>query len=304
LGLDGLGLTRLALEHRQVVEGFLDAAQVPLACASFPYLTMWSGALNMLWQPVGEALLLFAGTEGDYFLFLPPLAPRRGVEGAVLGAARETLRALNGRSTAPLRIDHVPQAWAGPLQAAGLRTTPGDVEYLYARADLAALRGAAYKSHRGSLNQFVRNHPDYRVRPFSAPDTPACLDLYRRWSAQKLREHRGDEYFRLLIEDAYFAQKRALFHAEALAIEGVVLILDNTVQGYSLGFQRGDTLVNLFEAADPSLPGAAALLFRELARRVPTTYINTLDDSGLPGLRAAKQAYRPLRTLPRFSAFW
>ena len=53
----------------------------------------------------------------------------------------------------------------------------------------------------------------------------------------------------------------------------------------------------LLEVADRTIPGLAQYLFRDTCRKALSEgaeYINTLDDSGLAGLRESKDAYHPV----------
>jgi len=61
----------------------------------------------------------------------------------------------------------------------------------------------------------------------------------------------------------------------------------------------------LVEVADRTVPGLAQYLFRGICRAVRhggAEYINAMDDAGLPGLRAAKQAYHPVATIKSWIA--
>jgi hypothetical protein len=59
----------------------------------------------------------------------------------------------------------------------------------------------------------------------------------------------------------------------------------------------------LLEVADRKIPGLAPFNFRELssqARANGACWINTMDDSGLPGLARSKHWYHPARLLPNY----
>jgi hypothetical protein len=59
------------------------------------------------------------------------------------------------------------------------------------------------------------------------------------------------------------------------------------------------------EVADRTIPGLAQYLFREMCRTASAQgaeFINTMDDAGLIGLRASKEAYHPITKVPNFIA--
>jgi hypothetical protein len=75
---------------------------------------------------------------------------------------------------------------------------------------------------------------------------------------------------------------------------------------YTFGYWlTSATFCVLLEVADRTLPGLAQYLFRETCRTAlaeGAEYMNTMDDVGLPGLRASKQAYHPAMLIPNFMA--
>jgi len=57
----------------------------------------------------------------------------------------------------------------------------------------------------------------------------------------------------------------------------------------------------LFEIANRNIKGLGAYIFREFCRELESyELINTMDDSGLEGLRRAKLAYQPLRLVESY----
>ena len=65
-------------------------------------------------------------------------------------------------------------------------------------------------------------------------------------------------------------------------------------------YSQADKGAPWLEVADRSSPGRAQWVFRDTCRTAMAqgaVYINAMDDAGLPGLRAAKLAYRPSAVL-------
>ena len=64
---------------------------------------------------------------------------------------------------------------------------------------------------------------------------------------------------------------------------------------------EGAVFCILFEIADRNVKGLGTYIFREFCRELESSeLINTLDDSGLLGLRRAKHAYHPIRLVESF----
>jgi hypothetical protein len=67
------------------------------------------------------------------------------------------------------------------------------------------------------------------------------------------------------------------------------------------GEGEGSVFCILFEIADRAVKGLSQFIFREFCRELePYEFINTMDDSGLDGLRRAKLAYHPVRLVESF----
>jgi hypothetical protein len=101
----------------------------------------------------------------------------------------------------------------------------------------------------------------------------------------------------MLAVDAMSAHEVVWSQASVLRVTGKVVRTHGRLCAYTFGYWlTSRTFCVLLEVADRTLPGLAQYLFRETCRTVTAAgaeYINTMDDAGLPGLRASKQAYHP-----------
>jgi hypothetical protein len=97
-----------------------------------------------------------------------------------------------------------------------------------------------------------------------------------------------------------------LVHYRRLGLTGRVVCVDRTVRAYTFGYRlRGSVFCVLFEIADRTINGLSQYIFREFCREAAAegcAFINTLDDSGLEGLRRSKHAYRPCRLVSNYVA--
>ncbi|OLC41469.1 MAG: hypothetical protein AUH74_05815 [Nitrospirae bacterium 13_1_40CM_4_62_6] len=213
------------------------------------------------------------------------------------------MRARNGGS-AVSRIENVPDELQAPLQALGYRVVPKDSDCLYRSRDLATLAGDRYKSQRAACNRFERDSR-YRCEPYQDAHREASLALFEEWAAQKEAEGL-DAGARHMVKDSASAHREALTHHRALGLAGRVVWVDGAVRAYTFGYERSPSVFCiLLEVADRRIPGLAQFLFRESCREAAGRgfeFINTMDDSGLPGLAQSKRAYRPVRMLPNYIA--
>ncbi|MBR6709549.1 MAG: DUF2156 domain-containing protein [Clostridia bacterium] len=177
-------------------------------------------------------------------------------------------------------------------------------DYLYRADALAELAGRDYHTPRNHLNRFLNAYPNYVYQPI----TPALFDEVAQFAA----DHRAAAELSPAAEREADASARALtalpaLHAAGLPLFGGVLRAegeDSPIIGFSLGEKIGDTLFVHIEKGNITYPGVYPMLIRELsrmAREAGVVYLNREEDDGEPGLRRAKQAYRPCHMIEKYA---
>ena len=272
-----------------------------LAAYSPVYHYMSNGLLAYWWMELHGALCFFAQSPDGWFMLLPPLGT--GSIDAPLSAAMGLLRRWNGDSSVS-RVENVSAQLVPEFERLGYRVTSKEPDYLYCATDLAALAGDRYKSQRALCNRFEREQ-SCKVDAYQVGDRQDCRALLGEWSRQKQAE--GLESFGvMLLADAESVHDVIWSHAPALRVMGTVVRIHGRICAYTFGYWLTDaTFCVLLEVANRALPGLAQYLFRETCRMALSkgaNYINTMDDAGLPGLRASKQAYHPTLLIPNFIA--
>jgi len=269
----------------------------PLAACSFPFHFIWQDLLRYEWMELEGHLCLFAGNPDGSFLALPPIGPDPG--GPAMTKAFEFLSKRN-RTPALTRVENAPESLAARCREKGYRVAPKGPDYLYRRADLVALRGDRYKSQRVAYNQCV-THAKPLYRPVRPGDTEACLALFRRWR-QGVKHDGASDLAAHLAADAEHAHRNGITHAADLGLIGRVVEVEGRIAAYTFGYPfNATTFCILFEIADRNVKGLGAYIFREFCRELESyELINTMDDSGLEGLRRAKLAYHPLRLIESY----
>ena len=260
---------------------------------SAPYHYLWNALLPYWWIEVDGALCLFAQSPSGWFMPVPPLA-----EASLERPLREAfslMRRWNGPG-AVSRVEGIPADQAQTVAAMGYHLAEKDSEYLYSARALARLAGDPYKSQRALCNRIERE-TDVVIDPYHARDRLDCRVLFEEWRAQK-RAGIPDAYAGFLLDDAVSAHEVAWSHAEQLTLAGLVMRKQGRLCGYTFGYWLDQkTWCVLLEVTDRTIPGAAQYLFREACRKALSEgaeFINTLDDSGLAGLRRSKEAYHPM----------
>jgi Fe-S-cluster containining protein len=251
------------------------------AAFAFPYHYIWTLLLPYWWMESDHTLFLFAESQDGWFMPLPPLGA--GPLDQAAEQAFALMRLWNGPSPVS-RIEHVTGSQRKLLECDGIQFRQKEGDYLYSVGALAALVGDHYKSQRALCNRATREQAIVG-EPYRADDQADCVRLYRRWADQKRNGHL-DQMGKLLQEDAEMAH---------------IVRVHQEIAAYTFGYWlTPQTWCILLEVADRSIPGLAQWVFRETCRTAMAqgaVYINAMDDAGLPGLRAAKLAYRPSAVL-------
>jgi len=318
-------LRPLTLPNRARFEACLAAHAVPgdpLAAYSFAFHFIWQGLFQYEWTELESHLCLFAGNPEGSFLALPPI----GADpcGPAMAKAFEFLSKRN-KTPAFTRIENAPESLAARCREKGYRVAPKGPDYVYRRADLVALRGDRYKSQRVAYKHCVA-HAKLTYRPFRPDDAAACLALFQQWR-QGVKHDGVSDLAAHLAMDAEHAHCQGITHAADLGLIGRVVEVDGQIAAYTFGYpltlpspQQGEgreispsppfrgrgegegaTFCILFEIADRNVRGLGTYIFREFCRELESYgLINTMDDSGLEGLRRAKLAYHPLRLLESY----
>jgi hypothetical protein len=279
-----------AIERAQVIRHDSPAA------FAFPYHYMWTALLPYRWMESDHTLFLFAESQDGWFMPLPPLGT--GPLDQAVEQAFALMRAWNGPSPVS-RIENVMESQRQRLECDEILFHPKEGDYLYSVEALAALAGDRYKSQRALCNRAAREQA-ITIEPYRADDRADCALLYRRWAEQK-RNGRLDQMGKLLLEDAEPAHALVFREYGRIGLSGTVVRVNDDIVAYTFGYWlTPQTWCILLEVADRSIPGLAQWVFRETCRTAMAqgaVYVNAMDDAGLPGLRAAKSAYRPSMVL-------
>lgn len=175
------------------------------------------------------------------------------------------------------------------------RENPDHFDYLYLRKDLAELKGKYLQTKRNHVNKFRKRY-DFRFVPLTAGMVGDCLRMYDEWCT----ERRCDDDDSLTHEQQ--ALTYALEHFDELGVVGGSLWVEGNMIAFTFGAcVNYDTFCVHAEKALGRFEGAYNAINQEFAQYLPErfVYLNREEDLGLPGLRKAKQSYRPVCLLEK-----
>jgi len=240
---------------------------------------------------MGEGKYLLTGTKlGKKFFSAPWGLPPRPIVDELFGQV-DFLKNLNASQA---------EALGSALAEWGyeVRDDRDNWDYLYDSQEMATLDGKKFHKKRNHVHQFQTTYPtgfQGRDMDLSDRDTEAALELLERWQAP--REDRSD----------YLPSKDAVIHRGELELTGRLWTLDGKTIAFAQGepTQRGAAFTIHFEKADGEYRGVYQTIFLDWAQTLKETWplINREQDLGEPGLRQAKETYRPVGYVRKFQVW-
>ena len=171
---------------------------------------------------------------------------------------------------------------------------PGNADYLYRRADLAELPGTAYHRKRNHIARFEKHCPDWKYVPLSPENAGDALTVAQGWL-----EGRAEAS----LQHEFCAIRHALEYMPELQLCGGVIYVQHQPVAMSVASYISPTVADVhYEKCLPTFREAYPVINRELARRLNCQFINREEDLNQPGLRQAKEAYRPAQLLTKYTA--
>jgi len=287
----------LTIEAKSLFDRYAGLIETPLSDYTFANNIIWLSQKSGFYQIIEDCFCLFALHGNCLTMLLPPLG-RRANQAAALDAC---FRIMDGYNATPFlsKIEYVYRDFVLALDTADdrwliERSLP---DYIYLTDDLIQLRGNAYKTKRGEINQFRRSHPDHRLERLGPQHWEGIRALIDTWLRNRLRYISGEAIadFFYTVEQERQAIERALTHYDTLGLQGLCLYINNRLEGFTFGERITPTVANvLVEKTNFAIPGSAQFLFREFAKDFAgCRFINVGDDLGLENLRRVKMSYRP-----------
>ena len=266
---------------------------------------MWRTPYHIQWAVEDGVLYMINEFEGQ----LAALEPFGPVE--KWGEATEKLLALFRERKRPLYLMGIEKDYAEFLAGyTGVKFTVTEdrdnEDYVYLAEKLISLSGRKLHSKKNHLNAFHKLYPQAEYLPITQELIPLCRKELESWyhlRAETLREEEQED-------DPFIGYERAAIHEifdnyADFQLKGGVIRIDGRVVAFTFGEQlNDDTAVIHVEKADPSVRGAYPAINQGFVAHAwaDMKYINREEDMGLPGLRKAKESYKPEKMIEKFNA--
>jgi hypothetical protein len=292
-----LEFQQIGLEDRPIFDKSYRSCRHEGSESSFTNLFIWRKPLDIVWAQINNAVCVVVRQDGPVYA-LHPCAPAR--EDSV-GAAR-LLAEWFAQQGHPLLIRGLELGLAEMLAEEFPEWTiehdrPED-DYIYSVKELIELKGRRFEAKRHHIRTFLNNNPNYSYEAMNEKNALECIPVAKEWLERQQCDDR-------ILQAELFAVEQALSQFNDLNLSGGIIRIEDRIKSFSVGEALcEDTVVIHIEKADPGVPGLYQMINREyLAHAWPDiTYVNREEDMGIPGLRAAKQSYRPIRMVEKYRA--
>lgn len=173
-----------------------------------------------------------------------------------------------------------------------------DADYMYHSEDLASMNDWRSNTKAKTLRKVLKTFPNYKVlvQPVGKIDTEVYLSMFHKWS---LNKHANQAY----DLNEYKAFTRFLKLADKSTI-AVSIHINGKLAGFSMYEKLNNryAIAHFSKADVEDYPGIYELLNWEEGRvlhKKNIHFLNWEQDLGIPGLRYAKEKYRPFFLLKK-----
>lgn len=177
-------------------------------------------------------------------------------------------------------------------------TTQAEWDYVYSVEALGTLAGSKYHGKRNHIARFKDNE-EWHYESLSRDNVLACKHMSDNWYHAQLK----------LGNVSVYKEKPGLNymldHFQELELKGGVLYVGDRVVAFTIGEPMSeDTFHVHIEKAYAEIQGAYPMINQQfvLHEMQGFTYINREEDDGVEGLRRAKESYRPVEMIQKYTA--
>ena len=187
------------------------------------------------------------------------------------------------------------------LPGARVEELPDWADYIYSATALATLTGKHYNKKRNHVNRFMADNPDWRLDEITEDNVAEVCEFFDGL------DNGNDKADPVMAEYESEQCADALRHFGDYPFEGAVLRdNDGRIVAFTAAEVLGDTLFVHIEKMRHDVAGAGEtinkLFAASMLRKHPEiAYINREDDGGDPGLRYAKESYRPVGKVHKYN---
>jgi len=164
-------------------------------------------------------------------------------------------------------------------------------DYIYECEKLSTLAGKKLHGKRNHINKFKAEQENWSYEAITEDTYEECFQMSLKWREGNEIEEDEEKRYELAVT------QNALRLMKELDLIGGILRVDGEIVAFTIGEEISeDTFVVHIEKAFAEIQGAYPMINQQFVLHEcgQYKYINREEDMGVPGLRRAKQSYRPV----------
>ncbi len=263
---------------------------------TFTNLFMWRKHYDFLFAEANDHLLIFSKTylkkRVNSLFFLPPIGPR---------PENVLLDLFNNNSV--IEVHRVPESLANVISIKAqnsslnleLKEDRNNWDYVYNVEELIDLAGNKFRQKRRWLVKFLETYK-YEFHIITQNEIDCCKKLQLEWCAMNKCQENADLF------DELHAINEIFDNYATLNIKGGLITIQDQCVAYTLGeMLNRNTLVIHIEKAHLQYEGSYQAINNLFLKNCcnEANFVNREQDVGDPGLRKAKEDYKPVQMVKK-----
>ncbi len=289
----------LEKNDKPIFDKFYQAGYYENAYACFTGLYMWRKLGNTRWAIEDDIIYLCSEWHGKFSAF-QPLCTREKIPTAITKII-EMFKECGQNEVRFVGLEKffIEELAKYPDANFEISSDRNNSDYVYLAQDLINLSGRKFHGKKNHLNQFYKDYPHAEYLPITCEIIPQCREVLKNW--YEMHENPDD----IFVGQENKAIQEILDNFKDFKLKGGAILLGGKIVAFTFGEKlNSDTAVIHVEKADPTIRGAYTAINQNFIAHewANMTYINREEDMGLEGLRQAKESYRPVKMIEKFSA--
>ena len=294
-----MSLKKIELQDRELLDSYLNLKKDKCCDMVFPNIYLWSRKYRVGYEIV-ENCLVFGEEERTDVCRSFPFGTEEDKRRAVLYYMRQAKK--NGvewffNLVTESDYELLEKWYPGCFT---IQYNRDRADYVYETEKLAALTGKKYHKKKNHVNKFISLYPDWTYERITDDNMEDCFQMAMKW--RQLNGCEEDEEKRAEM----CVTMNALRLMKELRLTGGLIRVDGQVVAFAIGEPlREDMFCVHIEKALTEIQGAYPMINQQFAlnEAMDYKYINREEDTGLEGLRRAKESYRPVFMVEKGHAY-
>lgn len=278
----------LDFEHKEFFDQAFKKCPPQISEFTFTNLFSWREAYDYKVSLI-NGLLILRLDVGEPTRFLQPIGAADPTE--VIGRVLEDTKGVF------IRIQEKVAGFFEKSSRFKVEEDRNNSDYLYFSTDLVNLAGRKYDGKRNQIRKFKSEY-EYDYVDIEGSDARQILEFEEAWCTIK-----GCDMVEGLNNERQ-AIREIVEHFEEFKLNSGIIRLKDKICAVAIAEALNpETLVMHILKADPAISGLYQVMLNDFLRANAGDfkYVNLEQDLGIPGLRASKQSYQPVKLIKKYT---